>query len=57
MAQRFTLRFLDQAGIATRPSRNNPKKAEPGKKAQERAEARRKAEADKAEAAAESAEA
>ena len=51
------LRFLDQAGIATRPSRNNPKKAEPGKKAQERAEARRKAEADKAEAAAESAEA
>ncbi|RAI03954.1 30S ribosomal protein S16 [Acuticoccus sediminis] len=51
------LRFLDQAGIASRPARNNPNKAEPGKKAQERAEARRKAEADKAEAAAESAEA
>ena len=31
------LRFLDQAGIAKRPARNNPKKAEPGKKAQERA--------------------
>ncbi|MBJ3776379.1 30S ribosomal protein S16 [Acuticoccus mangrovi] len=46
------LRFLDQAGIASRPVRSNPKKAEPGKKAQERAEARRQAEADKAEAAA-----
>lgn len=31
------LRFLDQAGVATRPARSNPKKAEPGKKAQERA--------------------
>ncbi|ARY44243.1 30S ribosomal protein S16 [Brucella melitensis] len=30
------LRFLDQAGIAKRPSRNNPTKGEPGKKAQER---------------------
>ncbi len=46
------LRFLDQAGIAKRPERKNPNKAEPGKKAQERIEARRKAEADKAEAAA-----
>ena len=31
------LRFLDQAGIAKRPARSNPAKAEPGKKAQERA--------------------
>jgi small subunit ribosomal protein S16 len=30
------LRFLDEAGVAKRPARNNPKKAEPGKKAQER---------------------
>ena len=46
------LRFLDQAGIQSRPSRNNPNKAEPGKKAQERAEERRKRAADAAEAAA-----
>jgi small subunit ribosomal protein S16 len=32
------LRFLDQAGIAKRPERNNPNKAKPGKKALERAE-------------------
>ena len=44
------LRFLDQAGIASRPARNNPKKAEPGKTAQERAEERRQKEADVAEA-------
>lgn len=31
------LRFLDGAGVVTRPARSNPKKAEPGKKAQERA--------------------
>lgn len=31
------LRFLDKAGLATRPARNNPKKAEPGDKAKERA--------------------
>ena len=31
------LRFLDEAGIVKRPTRSNPKKAEPGKKAQERA--------------------
>jgi small subunit ribosomal protein S16 len=37
------LRFLDQAGIAKRPARNNPKKAEPGKKAQERMAAIQKA--------------
>ncbi|WMS41113.1 30S ribosomal protein S16 [Acuticoccus sp. MNP-M23] len=30
------LRFLDQAGIANRAARNNPNKATPGKKAQER---------------------
>jgi small subunit ribosomal protein S16 len=46
-------RFLDAAGIKERPARSNPKKAEPGKKAQERAEERRQREADKAEAAAE----
>src|SRR5690349_11372032 len=34
------LRFLDAAGIRERPARNNPKKAEPGEKAKERAEAR-----------------
>ncbi|MGN6145893.1 MAG: 30S ribosomal protein S16 [Mesorhizobium sp.] len=30
-------RFLDQAGISKRDARNNPTKAQPGKKAQERA--------------------
>lgn len=35
------LRFLDAAGIATRPARNNPNKAKPGKKAVERAEEKR----------------
>lgn len=30
------LRFLDAAGVMTREARNNPKKALPGKKAQER---------------------
>lgn len=32
-------RFLDKAGLKTRTARNNPKKAQPGKKAQERAAA------------------
>ncbi len=32
-------RFLDQAGVMKRQSRNNPNKAKPGKKMQERAEA------------------
>src|SRR5918994_3676431 len=32
------LRFLDAAGIKERPARMNPKKAEPGEKAKERAE-------------------
>jgi small subunit ribosomal protein S16 len=42
------LRFLDAAGVLKRAPRNNPQKAEPGKKAQERAAERAK----KAEAAA-----
>jgi small subunit ribosomal protein S16 len=33
------LRFLDEAGVRKRPARNNPKKAQPKKKAQERAAA------------------
>ena len=39
------LRFLDAAGLMKREPRNNPQKAEPGKKAQERAAARAAAEA------------
>jgi small subunit ribosomal protein S16 len=46
------LRFLDAAGIRERAARNNPKKAEPGEKAKERAEARAAKEAEAAEAAA-----
>ena len=46
------LRFLDAAGIMKREARNNPQKALPGKKAQERLEAQRQAEEDaKSEAA------
>jgi small subunit ribosomal protein S16 len=41
-------RFLDQAGIAKRPARNNPVKALPGKKAQERSAALKKAQEDAA---------
>ncbi|MDQ1187307.1 MULTISPECIES: 30S ribosomal protein S16 [Agrobacterium] len=49
------LRFLAEAGIATRDARNNPEKAKPGKKALERvAEKKQKAE-DAAAAAAEAA--
>jgi small subunit ribosomal protein S16 len=33
------LRFLDAAGLAKRTARSNPQKAQPGKKAQERAAA------------------
>jgi small subunit ribosomal protein S16 len=33
------LRFLDSAGLLKRPARNNPEKAKPKKKAQERAAA------------------
>jgi small subunit ribosomal protein S16 len=43
------LRFLNDAGLAKRETRSNPEKAQPGKKAQERA----KEKAAKAEAAAE----
>jgi len=38
------LRFLDVAGLGKRPTRSNPIKAEPGKKAQERIAAARQAE-------------
>jgi small subunit ribosomal protein S16 len=34
------LRFLDKAGVLKREPRNNPEKAVPGKKAQERADAK-----------------
>lgn len=47
------LRFLDQAGIAKRPERNNPRKGEPGQKAQERLEAQKQAEEEAKAAAAE----
>ena len=46
-------RFLDAAGLAKREPRNNPQKAEPGKKAQERAAEKAKKVAAAAEAAAE----
>ena len=49
------LRFLDAAGLAKRPARNNPNKAVPGEKAKERAE--KKAEKAAAPAAEEAAEA
>src|ERR1700742_4409812 len=39
-------RFLDAAGVRERAARNNPKKAEPGANAKERAEARAKKLAD-----------
>jgi small subunit ribosomal protein S16 len=42
------LRFLDQAGIAKRDARSNPTKAQPGKKAQERVAAIKKAQDDAA---------
>ncbi|MGX1307408.1 small subunit ribosomal protein S16 [Amorphus suaedae] len=45
-------RFLDAAGLMPRKARENLKKGEPGKKAQERAESREKAAAAAAEAAA-----
>lgn len=48
-------RFLDAAGVKERAARNNPKKAEPGDKAKERAEERaaKLAAAEEAKAAAE----
>ena len=42
------LRFLDEAGLAKREARSNPKKAAPGKKAQERIAAIKKAQDDAA---------
>ena len=45
------LRFLDAAGLLKRAPRNNPERAKPGKKANERVEARAKAAADKEAAA------
>ncbi|MHB2267453.1 30S ribosomal protein S16 [Aliihoeflea sp. PC F10.4] len=51
------LRFLDQAGVAKRDERQNPTKAEPGKKAQERLAAQKQAEEDAAAKAAAEAEA
>ena len=47
------LRFLDAAGVAKRPARNNPNKAVPGGKAKERAEKKAEKAAAPAEAAAE----
>lgn len=44
------LRFLDAAGLAKRSPRNNPEKAKPGKKAEERAAAKTAADAAPAEA-------
>ena len=44
------LRFLDAAGLAKREARNNPEKAKPGKKAEERAAAKTAADAAAAEA-------
>jgi len=46
-------RFLDAAGVKERAARTNPKKAEPGKKAQERSALIEKARADAEAAAAE----
>ena len=49
------LRFLDEAGLAKRDARNNPEKAKPGKKAQERLEEQRVKEEEARQAAAEAA--
>jgi len=46
------LRFLNEAGLAKRDTKNNPEKAKPGKKAQERAAEKAQKAADAAEAAA-----
>jgi len=45
------LRFLDEAGLLKRAERSNPKKGLPGKKAQERVEAKKLAEEKQAEEA------
>jgi small subunit ribosomal protein S16 len=49
------LRFLAEAGVAQRETKNNPEKAKPGKKAQERTAERAQKEADSAAAASEAA--
>ena len=46
------LRFLDEAGVSSRPARSNPTKALPGKKSQERAALLKKAQDDATAAAA-----
>jgi len=46
------LRFLNEAGLAKRDAKNNPVKAKPGKKAQERTAEKAQKAADAAEAAA-----
>ncbi|MBB4191226.1 small subunit ribosomal protein S16 [Rhizobium aethiopicum] len=50
------LRFLDEAGVAKREAKNNPVKAKPGKRAQERAAEKAQKIADAAAAAADAAE-
>ena len=50
-------RFLEAAGVLEKKTRNNPNKAEPGKKAQERAEEKAAKAAEAAEAAADATEA
>lgn len=50
------LRFLDEAGVAKRETKNNPVKAKPGKRAQERAAEKAQKVADAAAAAADAAE-
>ena len=50
-------RMLEAAGVLTKKERNNPKKAIPGKKAQDRAEEKAAKAAEAAEAAAEATEA
>ena len=51
------LRMLDEAGLAKREPRNNPNKAKPGKKAQERIEEKAQKEEDAKQAAADAEEA
>lgn len=51
------LRFLDAEGMAKRDARNNPNKAKPGKKAQERLEEKAQKEEDAKQAAADAEEA
>jgi len=48
-------RFLAEAGVAQRETKNNPEKAKPGKKAQERTAERAQKEADAKAAASEAA--